>query len=91
MYKVMGSRVFPVRLDEGDIKQVDLLVRLGVFRSRSEALRMLIRLGVENLEELVEVSEALERLFELEREEGEIPIRLDGVLRMLLSERGRFS
>jgi len=87
----MGSRVFPVRLDEGDIKQVDLLVRLGVFRSRSEALRMLIRLGVENLEELVEVSEALERLFELEREEGEIPIRLDGVLRMLLSERGRFS
>ena len=91
MYKGMGSKVFPVRLDEGDVRQVDLLVRLGVFKSRSEALRKLIRLGFKSLEELVEISEALERLFQLEGEEGEIPIRLDGALRRLLSERGRFT
>jgi len=91
LYKGMGSKVFPVRLDERDVRQVDLLVRLGVFKSRSEALRMLIRLGVKSLEELVEISEALERLSQLEGEEGEIPIRLDGALRRLLSERGRFT
>jgi len=60
-------------------------VRSGVFRSRSEALRMLIRLSPKDL---MEVSEALKRLFELE---GDIPIRLDGALRMLLSERCRFT
>ncbi|MCD6480439.1 hypothetical protein J7L65_06645 [Candidatus Bathyarchaeota archaeon] len=62
-------------------------MRSGVFRSRSEALRMLIRLSPKDL---MEVSEALKRLFELEGEE-DIPIRLDGALRMLLSERCRFT
>ena len=50
-------------------------------------MRMLIRLSPKDL---MEVSEALKRLFELEGEE-DIPIRLDGALRMLLSERCRFT
>ena len=87
----MGSRIVPVRLDDGDLRQVDLLVRLGLFSSRSEALRALIRLGVRSLKDVAEVAEGLEKLSRLEAEEGDIPIRLDGALRELLAGRDRFT
>ncbi|RLI25870.1 CopG family transcriptional regulator [Candidatus Bathyarchaeota archaeon] len=87
----MGSRIVPVRLDDGDLRQVDLLVRLGLFSSRSEALRALIRLGVRSLKDVAEVAEGLEKLSRLEAEERDIPIRLDGALRELLASRDRFT
>ena len=86
----MSSRVVPVRLDRELLAFIDTLVKLGVYRSRSEALRGLIEIGIEELRWAGEVFEAVEKLFELEREEGEIPLRLDGALRQLLEERGRF-
>jgi len=86
----MGSRVVPVRLDRELLEFVDELVRLGVFSSRSEALRELINFGIEGLKWVPEVVEAVEKLFELEREEGDVPVRLEGALRELLEERGRF-
>jgi hypothetical protein len=36
------------------------------------------------------VAEAVNKLFELEKEEGDIPVRLEGALRQLLGERERF-
>ena len=36
------------------------------------------------------VVEAANRLFRIEEEEGDIPVRLDGALRKLLAERERF-
>jgi len=84
----MGSRIVPVRLDDGDLRQVNLLVRFGLFSSRSEALRAFIRLGVRSLKD---VAEGLEKLSRLEAEEGDIPIRLDGALRELLAGRDRFT
>ena len=86
----MGSRVVPVRLDRELLAFVDTLVRLGVYGSRSEALRELIEIGVEELRWAGRVFEAVEELFVLEREEGEIPVRLEGALKQLLKERGRF-
>ncbi len=86
----MGSRVVPVRLDDDLLKLVDGLVRLGVYSSRSEALRDLVRIGARHVQRIHVVAEAVDRLFELEREEGDVPIRLEGGLRRLLSERGRF-
>ncbi len=68
----------------------DTLVRLGIYRSRSEALRELMKAGMEKLEWMKEVTKASERLFEIEKEEGEIPIRLEGALKHLLEERERF-
>lgn len=86
----MGSRTIPVRLESNDLREVDLLVKLGVFNSRSEALRELIRLGVKNLNDIADVALALKKLFELEKTEGGIPLKLPGATRHLLAERDRF-
>lgn len=85
----MTSRIIPVRLRERELKWIDQLVKKGIFRSRSEAIRELLSLGIENLSYLSELSIALERLFELEKSEGEIPIDLSGATRQLLEERER--
>jgi len=78
-----------VRLDRELLAFIDTLVKLGVYRSRSEALRELIEIGVRELRWAGKVFEAVEKLFEIERKEGDVPVRLDGALRQLLEERGR--
>lgn len=83
----MVTKIVPVRLREEELRQIDRLVKYGILQSRSEAIRELIRLGVENLAYLSEVLEAVERLFELERVEGRIPIDLSGATEQLLRER----
>jgi len=79
----------PIRLRDEELKQIDKLVELGIFQSRSEAIRELIKLGIKNLDRLPEISRALEKLFELEKTEGKIPINLGGSTKQLLKERGR--
>ena len=73
-----------VRLREQELKQIDQLVEYGVFRSRSEAIREIIIAGIAHLSE---VFRAVDRLFELERMEGRIPIDLSGVTQQILKER----
>jgi len=82
--------VVPVRLDSETLELIEMLVRLRVFRSRSEALRELISSGLESFKWVSKVVEAVEKLFELEKRKGDIPVRLDGALKRLLEERGRF-
>jgi len=82
----MVTKIIPVRLKERELEQIDQLVEYGIFQSRSEAIRELIRLGAENLTYLSEVSKALEKLFELEKVEGKIPIDLSGATKQLLEE-----
>jgi Arc/MetJ-type ribon-helix-helix transcriptional regulator len=84
----MSTKVIPVRLREQELKQIDQLVEYGVFRSRSEAIREIIKLGVE-IAHLSEVFKAVDKLFELERMEGRIPIDLSGATQQLLKERER--
>lgn len=86
----MGSQVVPLRLDTETLEVIDKLVELGVFSSRSEALRELIRAGIEKYEKLARIARGVEELLEAEKREKEIPIRLDGALKQLLEERGRF-
>lgn len=90
MVKNLNSQVVPVRLDSELLEFINMLVRLGVFKSRSEALRELISYGLEKFRWIPEVIEAVEKLFELEKKEGEIPVKLNGALKQLLKERGRF-
>ncbi len=85
----MGSRVVPIRLDEETLRLIDTLVRLGIYSSRSEAVRELVKAGAEKVERLSRILEAVEKLFQLEEEHGDIPVSLDGALRQLLEERGR--
>jgi len=84
----MSTKVIPVRLRGQELKQIDQLVEYGVFRSRSEAIREIIKLGVE-IAHLSEVFRAVDKLFELERMEGRIPIDLSGATQQLLKERER--
>jgi len=85
----MSTKIVPVRLRDQELRQIDQLVEYGVFRSRSEAIRELVRLGIENLAQASDILKAVERLFEAERNEGEIPIDLSGATRQLLVERGK--
>ena len=83
----MGSQVVPLRLDKEVLEVVDELVRLGVFSSRSEALRELIKVGIRSYEGLAKIAKAVEKLYEVEKREGEIPVKLSGALKQLLEER----
>jgi len=80
----MAMRIVSVRFNVKELREIDQFVEYGVFRSRSEAIRELVKLGMENLTCLLE---AVERLFELEKIEGRIPIDLSGATRQLLNER----
>ena len=86
----MTSRVIPVRIDDKLLELIDELVRMGIYSSRSEAIRDLIRFGLRRAERVKRVYRLVELLFELERREGDIPVKLEGALSQLLSERGRF-
>jgi len=83
----MGTRVVPLRIDKEVLEVVDELVRLGVFSSRSEALRELIKTGIRSYEKLARIAKGVDKLFEIEGEEKEIPVRLSGALKQLLEER----
>jgi len=86
----MTSRVIPVRIDDKLLELIDELVRMGIYSSRSEAIRDLIRFGLRRAERVKRVYRLVELLFELERREEDIPVKLEGALSQLLSERGRF-
>ncbi len=86
----VGSEVVPVRRDDDLLELVDELVRLGIYSSRSEALSELVRLGDRYISQIKIIAEAVKKLFELEKKEGDIPIRIEGALRQLLAERERF-
>ena len=83
----MRDQVIHVRLDREVLGFIDMLVKLGVFSSRSEALRELIKAGMKEFELVNNVVKAVEKLFELETREGDIPIKLNGASKQLLEER----
>ncbi len=84
---LVGSQTVPVRISREILEAIDRLVRLGVFSSRSEALRELIKIGIRSYERLARIAQGVEKLLEMERREGRIPVRLDGSLKLLLEER----
>ena len=83
-------KVIPMRLDEDIINFIDMIVKLGIYHSRSEALRELVKSGIKELEWIAKIDKAVEKLFKLEEEEGDIPIKIEGGLKQLLAERSRF-
>jgi len=58
-----------------------------VFSSRSEALRELIKEGIRSYERVAKIAKGVEELFRIEKETGDIPVRLDGATQELLKER----
>lgn len=85
----MTNKVVPVRLGDREVRLLNALIELGVYRTRSEAIRELISLGLRNLSELEEIEKVVGELMELEKRLGRIPLDLRGALRELLEERNR--
>jgi hypothetical protein len=79
-----------VTIEQETLDAVDALVRLGIFKSRSKALKILIKIGLSSVGDVVNVVKISERLFELERTLGYIPVRLDGGFKDLMEMRERF-
>ena len=66
-----------VSLPKNLLEEFDNIIRTRGYSSRSEAIRDAIRNYIMEYKWL-------------EREEGDIPIKLEGALKQLLEERGRF-
>jgi len=75
------SEVIPVRLKKEIIRQIDELIKLGLFSSRNEALNFLI---VQGLKEIEVFKEEIEKA-----KKAQLPL-IDKTLEDFLKERDRF-
>lgn len=78
MYKDGLMGVVPIRLDDEDLKRIDLLVKREAYRSRSEAIRQMVKAKlVEALAEDEDVERLVETLLRMKKKGGEpVTIRL---------------
>jgi len=75
------SEVIPVRLKKEIIRQIDELIKLGLFSSRNEALNFLIVQGLKEIEVFKEEIEKAKKV--------QLPL-IDKTLEDFLKERDRF-
>jgi len=79
-HELMAMTVVPIRLSRQDARKLDLLVRLGLYDSRTEAMRAMIQASAdEQLSRYMlndRVKEALNELLEVEKRHGENPLRI---------------
>ena len=87
----MAKKTIQIRIDEDTYKFVNKLLRSGLFKTKSEALRYILSMGITAAEKFPEVFEKVERLTAIERSTGRNPILLSGGLTYLLANRDRFS
>jgi len=80
-------RVIPVRIDDKKLKNIDMLVKSGIYKSRSEALRKILEIGLEEINEEIEHIKKIDRIVDkiIDSE-----LNFDGALRKSLEE-GRAS
>ncbi len=72
--------IIPINLDEGIVEKIDLLVKQGLYKNRSEALRDQILKGIENpslISEPDKESDVYQKLLEELINSDPIPL-LDG-------------
>lgn len=78
-HELMAMTVVPIRLSRRDARKLDLLVRLGLYNSRTEAMRAMIQAAAdEQLNRYMlnnRVKEALDELLQAEKH-GENPLRI---------------
>ncbi len=72
--------VVPIRLSREDARKLDLLVRLGLYKNRTEAMRAMIEASAdEQMNRYIlsgRVKEALNDLLEAEKRDRENPLRI---------------
>jgi len=78
--EVMAMTVVPIRLSRQDARKLDLLVRLGLYDNRSEAMRSMIQATADDqLSRYMlndRVKEALNELLQAEKRHGENPLHI---------------
>jgi Arc/MetJ-type ribon-helix-helix transcriptional regulator len=76
----MTMTVVPIRLSRQDARKLDLLVKLGLYNSRTEAMRAMIQATAdEQLNRYMlndRVKEALNELLQAEKRNGENPLHI---------------
>jgi|GEM_PF-1665603 Arc/MetJ-type ribon-helix-helix transcriptional regulator len=76
-------KVVPVRLDDRKLKDLDLLVKAGIYKNRSEALRKIIENGMKKVEAEIEylkkIDEIVDKIIDSE-------LNFGGMLRKSLEE-----
>ena len=79
-HELMAMAVVPIRLSREDARKLDLLVRLGLYNSRTEAMRAMIQATAdEQLNRYMlndRVKRALDELLQAEKQHGENPLRV---------------
>ena len=69
-------RVIPVRLTDEEVRKIDLLIKQGLYRSRSEAIRAILPERLEEkLGEDEDVTSLVNKLLNLRKARG-TPVRL---------------
>ncbi|HID43775.1 MAG TPA: hypothetical protein EYP30_08415 [Archaeoglobaceae archaeon] len=76
-------KVVPVRLDDRKLKDLDILVRAGIFKNRSEALRKMIDTGMEKIDAEVKY---LKRIDQIVSRLIDVDLNFKGELRKSLEE-----
>jgi Arc/MetJ-type ribon-helix-helix transcriptional regulator len=78
--ELIAMTVVPIRLTRQDARKLDLLVRLGLYNSRTEAMRAMIQTAAdEQLNRYMlndRMKEALNQLLQAEKQHGENPLRI---------------
>jgi len=79
-HELIAMTVVPIRLSREDARKLDLLVRLGLYNSRTEAMRTMIQATAdEQLNRYMlndRVKRALNELLQAEKQHAENPLRI---------------
>ena len=87
----MAKETIRIRIDEETSKFVNRMLRTGLFRTKSDALRYILSAGITAAAKFPEVSEKVERLKSRQKTSGRPPIELSGSFKDLLVNRDRFN
>ena len=87
----MAKETIQIRIDEETSKFVNRMLRSGLFRTKSDAIRYILSAGMTAAAKFPEVSEKVEKLKSMEKTTGRPPIKLSGGLKDLLVNRDRFT
>ncbi len=55
-------KVVPIRLDDERLKDLDMLVKAGIYKNRSEALRKIIENGIRKIETEIEYLKKIDQI-----------------------------
>ncbi|MBO3833011.1 MAG: ribbon-helix-helix protein, CopG family [Candidatus Brockarchaeota archaeon] len=89
----MAPKVIPIKLGDELVENIDELVKKGLFRSRNEAIRRILNIGLTTFSRESDRKKAIavtvNRLLLLDKKLGQSPVSLKGIRSQLLEARER--